>query len=60
MSWEELRTSVKNCPFTDCLRNNKEKLPILFDRKEESLSKIRFLVVSQDPGSSLKKNPNFR
>lgn len=59
MSWKELRTIVKNCPFADCLRNNKEKLHILFNRKEGSLSKIKFLVISQEPGFSLKKNPDL-
>lgn len=54
MSWKELRTRVKNCEFTDCPRN-KNKLPILFDRKESSLSKIKFVVVSQEPGVSLKR-----
>jgi len=58
-SWEELRTSVKNCRFTDCPRNNGQKLPILFDRKQDSLSKIKFLVVSQEPGTSLKKTHNL-
>ena len=59
MGWEELRTNIKNCPFTDCPKNNKEKLPIFFDRKEGSLSKIKFLVVSQEPGISLKKTHNL-
>lgn len=54
MSWKELRTSVKNCPFTDCLRNNKAKLPILFDRMGNHSPEIKFLVVSQEPGASLK------
>ena len=59
MSYEELRTIIKNCPFTGCPRNNKEKLSILFNRKESSLSKIKFLVVSQEPGFFLKKKPNL-
>ncbi|MHA1410045.1 MAG: uracil-DNA glycosylase family protein [Candidatus Odinarchaeia archaeon] len=32
----------------------------MFDRKEESLSKIKFLIISQEPGFSLKKNPNLK
>jgi hypothetical protein len=51
-SWEELRKTVKNCGFTECPRNQ-GKLPILFDRTEESLSRIRFVVVSQEPASGL-------
>jgi uracil-DNA glycosylase len=59
MSWKELRRNVKNCPFTDCPRNNKEKLSILFNREESSLSKINFLVISQEPGYSLKRNSDL-
>lgn len=55
MSWKELRTSIKNCTFIDCPRN-KNKSPILFDRNEIFLSEIKFLVVSQEPGFSLRKN----
>lgn len=57
MSWEELRKRIKNCPFTDCPRNDKIALlsPILFDRKEDALSKIEFLAVSQDVAVNLRK-----
>jgi len=57
ISWAKLRGDVKNCPFSKCPRNN-EKLPIFFNRSEESLSKIRFFVVSQEPGFSLRKKYN--
>jgi|GEM_PF-4646213 len=43
-SWEELRRTVKNCGFTECPRNQ-GKLPILFERAEGSLSRIKFVVV---------------
>jgi len=46
---------VKNCRFSDCPRNQREKLPILFDREKDSLTEIRFLVLSQEPGASLRK-----
>jgi len=54
MNWNHLRENVKNCSYTNCPRN-KDKLPILFEREETSLSKIKFVVVSQEPGTSLKK-----
>jgi len=54
MKWEELRMEVKNCQFAGCPRN-RNKLPILFDRSEGSLARIRFVVVSQDPGAGLRK-----
>lgn len=54
MNWNELRKSVKNCQFENCPRY-KDKFKILFDREESSLSKIKFVVVSQEPGYSLKK-----
>ena len=53
-NWDELRKSVKKCQFDDCPRH-KDKFKILFDREESSLSKIKFVVVSQEPGYSLKK-----
>jgi len=52
-NWTQLRADVKNCQFTNCPRNQK-KLPLLFDRKEDTISKIRFIVLSQDPGASLR------
>jgi len=54
-NWAQLRADVKNCQFIDCPRNQK-KLPLLFDRKEDTISKIRFIVLSQDPGASLRPN----
>jgi len=54
-SWKELRTSVKNYLFTECPRNNKEKLPIFFDRNENSLSNVKFFVVSQEPAAYLRR-----
>jgi len=59
MNWDELRKSVKNCQFDDCPRY-KDKFKILFDREESSLSKIKFVVVSQEPGYSLKKQHDFK
>lgn len=53
-TWSHLRKTIKNCPYTNCPRNE-NKLPIFFEREETSLSKIKFLVVSQEPGTSLKK-----
>jgi len=53
-TWSHLRKTIKECPYTNCPRN-KNKLPILFGREETSLSKIKFVVVSQEPGISLKK-----
>ena len=47
---------MKNCQFTNCPRNQ-EKLPLLFDRKDDTISKIRFIVLSQDPGASLRTHP---
>jgi len=40
VKWEELRMEVKNCEFAGCPRNRK-KLPILFDRSEDSLARGR-------------------
>ena len=57
-NWEELRKKVKNCQY-NCPRN-KDKFKILFDREESSLSKIKFIVVSQEPGYSLKKQHDFK
>jgi len=54
-SWAQLRANVKNCRFINCPRNQEEKLPILFDRKKDSLTRIRFLVLSQEPAASLRK-----
>jgi uracil-DNA glycosylase len=51
-NWAELRADVKNCQFTKCKRN-KNKLPLFFDRKEDTISKIRFIILSQEPGASL-------
>jgi len=56
-SWAELRTRVKCCLFEDCPRNKpekKERLPIFFERKENSLTRIRFVAVSQDPSVNLR------
>jgi len=53
-TWSHLRKTIKECPYTNCPRNE-NKLPILFGREETSLSKIKFVVVSQEPGTSLKK-----
>ena len=55
ITWKELRTSVKNCQFTECYRNNNKKLPILFDRNKNSLSNIKFLVISQEPAAYLRR-----
>lgn len=56
MSWQALRNDVHNCAFTDCRRNwCGEKFPILFLRKPETLHKIRVVVVSQEPATSLQK-----
>ena len=54
-NWAQLRADVKNCQFTNCPRNQK-KLPLLFDRKEDTISKIRFIVLSQEPGASLRSD----
>ncbi len=59
MNWDELRKSVKNCQFDDCPRY-KDKFKILFNREESSLSKIKFVVVSQEPGYSLKREHDFK
>ena len=53
-TWSHLRKTIKECPYTDCPRNE-NKIPLLFDRDETSLSKTKFMVVSQEPGTSLKK-----
>jgi len=53
-TWSHLRKTIKNCPYTDCPRNE-NKLPILFGREETSLSKIKIAIVSQDPGASLRE-----
>ena len=59
MSWNELKEKVADCSFSDCPRNNGTeeflRLPILFDRTPASLDKIKFVVVSQDPGADLRK-----
>ncbi len=52
-TWGDLRNNVKSCGFSDCPRN-RDKLPIFFDRSEDSLSKVKFLVLSQDPGANLR------
>jgi uracil-DNA glycosylase len=53
-SWGELRSCVKKCTFQGCPRNIEGRLPVLFERKEDSLTQIRFVAVSQDPGVDLK------
>ena len=52
-NWNELRKCVKNCQF-NCPRIDDE-FKILFHREKSSLSKTKFVVVSQEPGYSLKK-----
>jgi len=52
-NWEDLRNNVKRCGFTDCPRN-RDKTPIFFERGEGSLSKVKFLVLSQEPGANLR------
>ena len=57
-TWNHLRENVKKCPYTNCPRNE-NKLRIFFERDESSLSKIKIVVVSQDPGASLREEfPN--
>jgi len=56
-NWAELRADVKNCQFTKCPRN-KNKLPLFFDRKEDTISKIRFIILSQEPAASLREKGN--
>lgn len=53
-NWAQLRTDVKNCQFTKCKRN-KNRLPLFFDRKEDTISKIRFIILSQEPAASLRQ-----
>ena len=55
LNWTDLRESVKKCKFDKCPRH-KEKFNILFKREESSLSKTKYIVVSQEPGFSLKKH----
>lgn len=62
--WDNLHHNVKNCPYIICPRNPSNfqaedpLAPILFNRKEGSLNVIRCLVISQEPGSSLRKDCN--
>lgn len=59
--WHRLRTGVKHCPFVHCSRHplnpqaSDPLSPILFSREEGSLGAIRCVVVSQEPGASLRK-----
>lgn len=53
-SWAELRSCVERCIFQDCPRNIGGRLHVFFERKEDSLTHIRFVAVSQDPGVALK------
>jgi uracil-DNA glycosylase len=53
-SWGELRSCVEKCEFQDCLRNKEGRLYVFFERKEDSLTQIRFVAVSQDPSVDLK------
>jgi uracil-DNA glycosylase len=55
--WARLRADVKNCGFTTCDRN-KKKLPVFFYRKKDTLRKIRFVFVSQEPAAKLRDNCN--
>lgn len=45
--------AVKGCPYGECPRNT-DRIPVLFDRRK-NLSNIRFVVVSQEPGATLRK-----
>jgi uracil-DNA glycosylase len=56
-NWAQLRSDVKNCRFTTCPRNSK-KLPLLFERKEDTISNIRFIVLSQEPSPQLRCDYN--
>ena len=60
MNWGKLKEDVENCLFSDCPRNKDteefSRLPILFEREDDTLSKIKFVVVSQDPGVGLRRN----
>jgi uracil-DNA glycosylase len=46
-NWAQLRADVKNCRFTCCPRYTK-KLPVFFCRQEDTISKIRFIFLSQE------------
>jgi len=52
-TWGELRNNVKRCGFTNCPRN-RDETPIFFERSEDSLSRVKFLVLSQEPGANLR------
>jgi hypothetical protein len=60
--WHRLRSGVKNCPYRECPRNPENPKascplpPLLFSRDEGSLGDIRCVVVSQEPGASLRKH----
>lgn len=59
--WEHLRSFVKHCPYITCSRHplntqiTDQLDPILFSRKSGSSDEIRCIVVSQEPGASLRK-----
>ena len=52
-NWDELRNKIKKCPYGDCKRN-KDKMPIFFRREESTLSEIKYIIISQEPGVSVK------
>jgi|GEM_PF-2235585 len=59
-SWKKIRQTVKECAYEQCPRNPKNPQainplpPILFPRREGTLDAIRCIVVSQEPGASLR------
>jgi uracil-DNA glycosylase len=57
-NWAQLRADVKNCRFATCDRNKKKKLPVFFPRKEDTVSKIRFVFISQEPATKLRGECN--
>lgn len=53
-SFQQLLKDIKNCQFNSCPRNPRSKMgmSILFPRTDESLSKVKILVVSEEyPGT---------
>ena len=53
--WNQFKSCLIDCAFKECYRNN-TKMPFLFDRKIETLSSIKFVIISQDPSIALKKD----
>ncbi len=51
-NWQPLSNQVHGCRLTECPRHQSQ-LPVLFERIQESLTRIRYVVVTEEPSYTL-------